>query len=194
MRFLPVLAFALLTLAAGEAGAQAPGQRPAGFQRDGWLIGFAVGTGEMKFGGLEHEDIEATTMEFELGGMFRPDLAGVVHFSIAGGNDDHPQLGPDRIGRVEALFSAGARWFFLRRFWVEGGIGTCTYGSVLRTGEMSSTLESYQSGRTVYIGGAVEVYQRRSFAFDLRFLASYADFGDDIAVGVTSLQLGFTWY
>ncbi len=195
MRALPALSIVLLTLvAAGEAGAQAPPQQRPGFQRDGWLIGFAVGAGEMKFDGLGHEDLGVRTMEFELGGMFRPDLAGVLHFSIAGGLDDHPQVGPDTVTRVEALFSAGARWFFLDRFWVEAGIGTCTYGSVLQTGNMSSTLESYGSGRTIYAGGAVEVYRRRSFALDVRFLASHADFGDGVAVGVTSLQLGFTWY
>jgi hypothetical protein len=163
-----------------------PPPRRMGMYRDGLVIGFAVGGG----------DISASNCpacgggfagEFHIGGMLNPRLALMADFwGIAHSYDD----GAGGATLTNSMVTAAIQYWVADQVWLKGGIG----GARITLSDANGNAYGSSEGALALLGAAgVEVLQVGNFALDLQFRLGYGAYSGGGATNVAFL-VGFNWY
>jgi hypothetical protein len=156
---------------------QATEEKESGPAREGFLIGFTLGSGRFDCDACESD--RGTALEFHLGGALSERAALMFSVATIGRTDRGNHL------QSSKATLTGQYWVH-PRLWFSGGVGFGGYSLVDNTRRYGSESSVAWAG-----GTGVEVVQSGRFALDLRVRYNYlTKFStDDLTV-----QVGFTWY
>lgn len=156
-----------------------------GVERDGFVIGFALGGGNMVSDCDNCDAYEGAAFELHVGTMVAPSLALLFDLSSV----THPLEGGGSLSQVAG--TGALQVWVLPRAWLRAGLG---WGNLTETndeGEM--TMMSDRTGSAFLLGAGVELFQSRSFAIDAQARLVAVDYVD-VSMTNFSAFLGFNWY
>jgi hypothetical protein len=185
-----ILALACTLGAAAAAGAQPAAQAPA--PRDGMLIGFGIGAGEISCEGDGCNDFtEAGGVEFHIGGMLTPRLALMFDLWVMGHTHDNLTI-------THTIATGAVRYWVVPRLWLQGGLGGAS-AAYRWDGVFVNLEDRTETVPGVMIGAGYEVAASRTFAIDLQFRAGTGFYGEedgraDLQAHNVWLGVGFTWF
>lgn len=178
----------LLVTVAGVLAAAAPARAQ---RRDGLAWGVAVGASTLTAGqptsfGEDPDSFVAVVADFQFGGMLLPRVALLFHLNLARGSDG----GAVQHFHAQALI--GFRLFVTRVFWAELAAGTSGYSA--RDTLFGGTIESRAHSFAGFLGMGIEIYQGKTFTFDLRGNIGVADFPGSFEASYLQGLIGLNWY
>jgi len=207
-RLLMTVATAALLLAAGTASAQPgygpPPPPPPGYgyypppptERYGLTLGFGLNLGGMDTDsnlsscrGCDY-DPAAVGLDFHIGGMINPMLAGLFELWFMGQSID----AGGTTTLIQSMVMGAIQYWFTPQFWVKGGIGFAglqiQYDDGYAYGE-----EDLGTGLALMGAAGFEILHSTQFAIDLQLrLGSGSYDGIDEQVNTAMFGIGFNWY
>jgi hypothetical protein len=152
--------------------------------RDGLLLGFALGFGNISSEGCG--DICGSGLGFELhiGGMLNPRLG----LMFDGWWTAHAIPNSDAT-TWHSVYTAALQYFLTDILWLKGGAGV---GNIQITDSLGTASE--ESGFALMGALGVEVLQSNGFALDLQARLGRGFYGVDPDATSLGLLVGFNWY
>jgi hypothetical protein len=179
-KLLTVAAVMLMWGIASNAAAQRGG---GGVDREGFLIGFAVGGGSMSCGGCESK--AGPAVSFQIGSMVTDKLAIMLDGTGMAITESDIDFGD--VTTSNGVSTIAVQYWVADRFWIKGGVG-------IGTTRISDDTGSYSDSGLGLMGAAgYELVQKGRFALDLqgRFATTKHS---DAHINQLTFSVGFNWY
>lgn len=191
-RILTIVALACTLGPAAAASAQPAAQAPA--HRDGMLIGFGIGAGEISCEGDGCNDFrEAGGLDFHIGGMLSPKLALMFDLWVMASTEENLTIS-------HTIATGAVRYWVVPRLWLQAGLGGAS-AAYRYDGVFVNLEDRTESVPGVMVGAGYEVAASRTFAIDVQLRAGTGFYGDENQDGQADIEahnlwlgVGFTWF
>jgi hypothetical protein len=165
-----------------------PPPPPDGTYREGFIIGFTLGAGEIGCSDCgDDSSYGGVGLSFHIGGMITPTIAILM--------DAFAVSHPEEEGTVSvSMVTVAGRLFLGNVAWVELGLGGGELGLSRNNGDSYNT----DMGAAFLVAGGVEVFHNGNFALDLSLHAGATNIDDPLVGKLTAtsatFNVGINWY